>query len=229
MTELLRAKIEHFCYGQKEIIASINLTIAEGETIAIMAPSGAGKTTLVRILAKLEPLKSNGLIANDPMRPRVGLLSQDFDAFPWMTVAENIWRFRPQQNDMAKETRQLLREVGLENLEGYFPRQLSGGMRKRLALARILSTEADVVLLDEPFASLDLKTKKSMISLLRAFQERQRFGICIVTHDIVEAASLAQRVLICDGPPLRIKKIAVLSGIKVNEAIALLEKLVLDD
>jgi ABC-type nitrate/sulfonate/bicarbonate transport system ATPase subunit len=229
MNGTLKVAIDGFSFDDNHVVAALDFAISEAETIAIMGPSGSGKTTLLRLLAGFETPQGRSVISPGAEHTRIALLAQDLDAFPWMTVAENVWRFQANHSGSNKDTERLLGQVGLARFAAYYPLQLSGGMRKRLALARILTVAANVVLLDEPFSSLDLKTKKAMAALFRAIQDEQRFAACIITHDVLEAVSLASRALVCSGPPLRVVEVVDIAQLRPDEAISTLQKALLKD
>lgn len=229
MNRPLKVAIDGFSFDDNHVVAALDFAISEGETIAIMGPSGSGKTTLLRLLAGFETPQGRSVISPGAEHMRIALLAQDLDAFPWMTVAENVWRFQANHSSSNRDTERLLGQVGLARFADYYPLQLSGGMRKRLALARILTVAANVVLLDEPFSSLDLKTKKAMAALFRTIQDEQRFAACIITHDVLEAVSLAARVLVCSGPPLQVEEIVNISRLRTDEAISVLQTALLKD
>jgi NitT/TauT family transport system ATP-binding protein len=211
MTVLLDVNIAEHRLGGRLIIDRLAIRISELQNVAIMAPSGAGKSTLLRMIAGLDPtqlgstIQVHGKEIRGPGKHAV-LMAQDVDAFPWMTAAENVWRFGGwPASEVKARTSALLAEVGLGSFEDYFPLQMSGGMKKRLALARVLATGTAVVLLDEPFASLDLKAKRAMSTLFLRIQRERGYSAILVTHDVLEAIGLADLVIICSGSPLRIE------------------------
>lgn len=199
-------------YGSQKILESITLEINQGEIFVLMGPSGSGKTTLVRGIAGLVPF-SEGLISWQKEKGQTGLVFQEPRLFPHMTVLENLafgLRARrvakKERNDQAKEFLELLQLAGLENR---YPHQLSGGQQQRVSLGRVLLLKPDLLLLDEPFASLDAPLRVQLTDWLYELQKRQGFSILWITHYIDEAFSVADRVgllmqgrMIQEGVPL---------------------------
>ena len=178
-------------------------------------PSGCGKSTLLRIVAGLDKptvgaVSVNGRAVTGPGRDR-GMVFQSYTLFPWLTVAENIgFGLReggvPAQDRKAVVVRWLER-VGLQSFADHYPKQLSGGMQQRTAIARALANNPDMLLLDEPFGALDNQTRSLMQELLLGIWERDRKTILFVTHDIEEAIFLGSRVVVMSARPGRIKTI----------------------
>lgn len=213
MTSLLEVAGLEFSYGNDSIVQGFELTVDQGEIVALMGPSGCGKTTLLRLLTGLESSDSGRILfRGSPIfgpPPGVFLGFQDFDAFPWLTVEQNVllatsFRFGKKCQHDVQDT---LTEVGLEAFGERFPGELSGGMRKRLAFARCLASAAQLVLLDEPFASLDVASRIGMQHLLRRVVIQTNCATILVTHDAEEAVFLADRVVLCQGPPLEVTSI----------------------
>jgi ABC-type nitrate/sulfonate/bicarbonate transport system ATPase subunit len=191
----------------------IDLAVADNDFICILGPSGCGKSTLLRIVAGLaEP--SAGSVALDgrpidgPGRDR-GMVFQSYTLFPWLTVRGNICfglneqgLSRAEQNARADA---FIASVGLRGFEDHYPRQLSGGMQQRTALARALANDPALLLLDEPFGALDNQTRALMQELLLGIWEEHRKTVLFVTHDIDEAIFLATRVVVMSARPGRIK------------------------
>ncbi len=217
MPSTLRAEGIRHVYrgGSGELLAldGVSLSVDEGEFVAIVGPSGCGKTTLLRILGGLlTPTEGwvhlNGQPLSSPRR-QVGYVFQNVNLMPWRTVLRNVMlplEVAGVPRGVAEErARQLLALVGMEGFEEAYPRQLSGGMAQRVAIARALVGSPGVLLLDEPFGSLDALSREQMnLELLRIWQAR-RVTTVMVTHDLQEAIFLADRVLVMSPRPGRIR------------------------
>ncbi|MFZ4406098.1 MAG: ABC transporter ATP-binding protein [Paracraurococcus sp.] len=189
------------------------LAVAPGEFVAILGPSGCGKSTLLRIVAGLDQ-PSGGTVTLDgtPVTrpgPDRGMVFQSYTLFPWLTVAQNI-RYglaerRLPEAEQAAIAARFIDRVGLRGFENHWPKQLSGGMQQRCALARALANDPEILLLDEPFGALDHQTRELMQELLLEIWEADRKTVLFVTHDIDEAVFLANRVLVMSARPGRIK------------------------
>lgn len=201
----LRLEGASFSYGVVEVLRELRLDVRAGEFVAIVGPSGCGKTTLLNLLSgNLEPQK--GTVTRSG---RTRTVYQQEGLFPWLTVAENIRLGLRGQGDKAEQTRQLadlIRLIHLEGFESHYPHQLSGGMKQRVELARALAGESDILLMDEPFSALDYQTRMRMRrELARLLEERPR-TVIFVTHDIEEAAQLADRVAVLTARPASISR-----------------------
>lgn len=197
--------------GEIAALREVSLRIAPGEFCALIGPSGCGKTTLLHILAGLlRP--SAGEVAVPPARPGAlasAVVFQGISTFPWMTALGNVeYGLRMLGVPRRERTRRAeaeLRRVGLAAFRDVYPRQLSEGMRQRVSIARALATDPTVLLLDEPFASLDEQTRLVLQDSLLALWEERRPTVLFVTHSLDEAARLADRVLVMSARPGRIK------------------------
>lgn len=182
---------------QDDIIQSLSLSINSGEIFVLMGPSGSGKTTLLKGIAGLLPLTS-GRISWEHGKGSTGLVFQEPRLFPHLTVLENIAFGLRVKGISAKERRiqagNFLKSLQLENLENRYPHQLSGGQQQRVSLGRALILNPDLLLLDEPFASLDTSLREDLISWLHQLQRNLGFSILWVTHYIDEALSIADRI-----------------------------------
>src|SRR5262244_2538339 len=199
-------------FGELQALQDINLAVVRGEFIAVVGPSGCGKTTFLRIVAGLEPATSgevalDGRAVRGPGGDR-GFVFQSDNLLPWRTVFANaiIGREIAGQVGAAerRRTMELLKLVGLEGFENYHPRQLSGGMRQRVNLARALAINPEVLLMDEPFSALDAQTREIMQTELLRIWNQGRKTVLFVTHQIDEAVFLADRVLVFGRRPGRI-------------------------
>ena len=196
-----------------EALHHIDVTIAQGEFVCLIGASGCGKSTLLRIVAGFEAPTSGQVRVRD--RPITGpgsdrgMVFQDYALFPWLTVRENIG-FGPKQKGMARErmreiTDRYLDLVALTRFADRFPHQLSGGMKQRVALARVLANDADILLMDEPFGALDALTREQLQTDLLQIWARSRFTVIFVTHSVEEATLLADRVLVMTAGPGRVQ------------------------
>lgn len=189
------------------------MEVEEGGFVGLVGPSGCGKSTLLRCVAGLmEPESGEVEVFGQPVRgphPEVGILFQDDALLPWRTARENValsLRFRGMSSREARrEAEAWLRRVGLENHGDVYPAQLSGGMRKRVALAQVLAARPRVLLMDEPFANVDAIVRHLLeVDLLRLVDETKT-SVLLVTHDLEEAISMADRVAVLSaGPAARI-------------------------
>jgi ABC-type nitrate/sulfonate/bicarbonate transport system ATPase subunit len=175
-----------------------SLDLAEGEVCALVGPSGIGKSSLLQIVAGLDR-DFDGSVAGCPQR--IGYLFQSPRLLPWRTVRQNLEIVIPDRPEKADGW---LEQVGLAGAEGVYPPRLSLGMARRVSLARALAVEPELLLLDEPFSSLDEATAKDMQNLVAAQLRRLRATTILVTHHWHEAAALAHRVVTLDGSPARI-------------------------
>jgi NitT/TauT family transport system ATP-binding protein len=201
-------------FGQLRALQDINLVVERGEFIAVVGPSGCGKTTFLRIVAGLEPASSgearlDGRAISGPGGDR-GFVFQTDNLLPWRTVFANAIIGREVAGRIGPVERQrtleLLKLVGLEGFEKYHPRQLSGGMRQRVNLARALAIDPQILLMDEPFSSLDAQTREIMQTELMRIWEAGRKTVLFVTHQIDEAVFLADRVLVFARRPGRLRE-----------------------
>jgi NitT/TauT family transport system ATP-binding protein len=201
-------------FGDLEVLREIDIAIERGAFISLVGPSGCGKTTLLRIVAGLEPASSGAVLLDGrtvgaPGGDR-GFVFQSDNLLPWRTVFDNAI-IGPEIAGRAgaaekNRIRNLLRLVGLEGFENYFPRQLSGGMRQRVNLARALAIDPDILLMDEPFSALDAQTREIMQTELMRIWEEGRKTVLFVTHQIDEAVFLSDRVLVLARRPGRIQE-----------------------
>jgi NitT/TauT family transport system ATP-binding protein len=201
-------------FGKLEVLREINIAINRGAFISLVGPSGCGKTTLLRIVAGLEQASSGAVLLDGravgaPGGNR-GFVFQSDNLLPWRTVFDNAI-IGPELAGRAgaaekDRVRNLLRLVGLEGFENYFPRQLSGGMRQRVNLSRALAIDPDILLMDEPFSALDAQTREIMQTELMRIWEEGRKTVLFVTHQIDEAVFLSDRVLVLARRPGRIQE-----------------------
>jgi ABC-type nitrate/sulfonate/bicarbonate transport system ATPase subunit len=199
--------------GGTVALEATDLLVQENDFITILGPSGCGKSTLLRMVAGLDT-PSTGLISLDgkPVtRPGAdrGMVFQSYTLFPWLTVLQNVcFGLREKGLPAAQQqeiARQFIAKVGLKGFEHHYPKQLSGGMQQRTALARALANDPRILLMDEPFGALDHQTRELMQELLLAIWEDERKTVLFVTHDIDEAIFMANRVVVMSARPGRIK------------------------
>ena len=195
--------------GGLRALEDISFDVHAREFVCVLGPSGSGKTTLLRILAGLIPQTSGSFLFRDGEQPSIGMVFQQSNLMPWRTVLDNIklplevLNIDPQSARL--KTQELIGLVGLQGFEDSLPRDLSGGMAQRVAIARALIHDPDLLLLDEPFASLDAMTRERMWNeLSRIWQARQK-TVIMVTHSINESLFLADRVLVLTHRPGKVK------------------------
>jgi NitT/TauT family transport system ATP-binding protein len=191
------------------VLSDIDITIESGELVCLVGRSGCGKSTLLNILAGfLSPTRGdvrlNGREISRPGTDRCVVFQEDA-LFPWLTVAENIaFGLRGSRRNIKEKVARFLALVDLSAFGHYLPREISGGMKQRVALARVLILEPQVLLMDEPFGALDAQTRMEMHRLLLDLWTQWRHTILFVTHDVQEAAALADRILLMGKGPGRI-------------------------
>jgi NitT/TauT family transport system ATP-binding protein len=212
--EIKNVSKEFMLQGQAiHALSNANLTIHKGEFVCLIGASGCGKSTLLRIMAGFEAPTSGealmwGMGIEEP-DPRRGMVFQDYALFPWLTVRENIG-FGPRSQGRPKaEVRdtceRFIDMVGLRKFADAYPHQLSGGMRQRVAIARVLANDAEVVLMDEPFGALDAMTRERLQEELLEIWQRTKLTVIFVTHAIEEAIYLADRIVVMSPGPGRIE------------------------
>lgn len=213
-------KLEKVCMefaNKKEkirVLNNIGLEVEEGEFITILGPSGCGKSTLLNLIAGFEkPISGEILFLGEKVEGpgfERGFVFQNPTLYPWLSIKENV-AFGLKMRKVDEETiealcRDFIREVGLEGFENRYPHELSGGMKQRAALARVLVNKPMMMLMDEPLGALDAVTRKSMRKLVKAIWEHTGHTIIMVTHDIDEALELGTRVLVMKSRPSEIVK-----------------------
>ena len=196
-------------------IRDINMAVAPGEFVAVVGPTGSGKSTTLGLISGLErPSEGSVKVMGKPVQgidPRIGYVFQADAVFPWKNVLNNVAtgpRFRGQPKAQALErARDWIARVGLSGFEDRYPHQLSGGMRKRVALAQTFINEPQILLMDEPFSALDVQTRTMMEDELLQLWSAYSASVVFVTHDLEEAISLADRVCVITSGPGTIKGI----------------------
>ena len=193
--------------GETEALKSVTFAAAGNEFICIVGPSGSGKTTLLKIIARLVEPTSGEVVVHSPggLPVRDALVFQEHGLFPWMTVLENV-AFGLEMQGVPKKARseaahRFIQKVGLERFHRNYPFELSVGMRQRVALARAFVSNAQILLMDEPFGALDAQTKFLLQQELLALWSVEKKLVIFVTHDMDEAILLADRILVLTGAP----------------------------
>jgi NitT/TauT family transport system ATP-binding protein len=212
----LRGVFKEFAGRSGRLIAleGIDLTIEPEEFAAVLGPSGCGKSTLLNMVAGFDgPTRGEVLFRGKPVSrpdPRRSVVFQEAALFPWFNVLDNI-TFGPKTcgvaaADYGPRVEALLEQVGLRGFERHYPAELSGGMKQRVGIARVLVMQPELLLMDEPFGSLDAQTRSVMQELLLSVWERHQQAVLFITHDVEEALLLADTVCVMTARPGRIKK-----------------------
>ena len=206
--ELLDARVVAKRYDGRTVLDNVDLSIGRGEIVSLVGPSGCGKSTLLRIIAGLDrAFEGEVTLAGQPLREpseRVGVMFQEPRLLPWLRVEDNVRFIAGTGANDGGRARRLIDEVGLEGHEKAWPKQLSGGMAQRVALARGLYTQPDLLVLDEPFSAVDALARMRLQSLLLSVASAHGTAVLIVTHDLDEALYLSDRVYLMGAHPGRI-------------------------
>ena len=212
----------HTLSGETGAIKDISFSVEEGEFVALVGPSGCGKSTLLSIIAGLLAPETGTIVVNNPdgslHYPRIGYMLQQDHLFPWLTVKQNALLGLDIRHEKTKEkeayVEALLRQYELESFSDALPSQLSGGMRQRAAIIRTLAVNPTVLLLDEPFSALDYQTRLTVSDDIHSIIKSRKKTAILVTHDISEAISMSDRIIVLSKRPARVKNIynIVLSG-----------------
>ncbi len=201
--------------GEVVAIENVNLTVEESEFVMIVGPSGCGKTTLFNIIGGLEEQTSGEILldgreVNGPGAER-GMVFQGYSLFPWLNVQKNIeFGLKMKgigKTERAEQAQKYIELVGLNGFENALPKQLSGGMKQRVAIARTLANEPEILLMDEPFGALDAQTRVVMQELLADISSKTKTTILFITHDIDEAVLLGDRVYVMSRRPGTIRDV----------------------
>lgn len=199
-------------YGAVEALRGAELSVPAGEFVCLLGASGCGKSTLLRIVAGFEaPTAGTVLVHGKPVNgpgPGRGMVFQDYGLFPWLTVHQNVG-FGPQARgipraEVAQLADRFVAMVGLQRFAAAYPHQLSGGMKQRVAIARVLANDAEVMLMDEPFGALDAMTRERLQDELLTVWRERKLTVLFVTHSVEEAILLADRVVVLSPGPGRI-------------------------
>jgi NitT/TauT family transport system ATP-binding protein len=197
-----------------QVFSDFSLEVPQGKFVALLGKSGCGKSTLLRCIAGLQPATSGEILLNGEhitgTDPSVGMVFQDPCLFPWLCIEKNVAMGPRLQGLEASEYEPIverhLRETGLLDVRKSLPKSLSGGMKQRAAIARTLSNDPQIILMDEPFSALDSFTRSSMQDFLLSLWEHGKKTILFVTHDVEEAMFLADEIVVLDAHPMRLKK-----------------------
>ncbi len=197
-----------------QALEDVSFEVTPGEFVCIVGPSGCGKTTLFRIVSGLEaPTSGTVYVDDEPVREpnsSMGIVFQEYHLFPWRTVRGNVAfgleKSGVPESEHADRVRQLVELVGLEGFEKSYPKSLSGGMKQRVALARALAVDPDLLLMDEPFGAVDARTRAMLQDELLDIWRRTEKTVLFVTHDVEEAVTLADRVLVMERDPGSIRE-----------------------
>jgi len=196
-------------------VENVNFEVEDGEFVCLLGPSGCGKTTILRIIAGLEKPTTGKVLLDKKEINKAGadrgLVFQDFALFPWRTVSKNI-EFPLELKKIPKKDREEISKkyidlFGLEGFENAYPSELSGGMKQRVALARALAAKPKVLLMDEPFGSLDAQTRNNMQKELQNIWIKEKKTVLFVTHSVDEAVYLADRIILLSARPAKVRKI----------------------
>jgi len=218
MSFLTVEQISHLFFTKKgytNALDSISFSVKEGEFISLLGPSGCGKSTLLSIVAGLlKQTEGDILLKGKPLHDQkhtIGYMLQQDYLFPWKKIIDNVLLgpkiAKKDEKRLRKQALRLLKEVGLPKVADQYPQALSGGMRQRAALVRTLITEPDILLLDEPFSALDYFTKLKLEDLVSDLLKTYNKTALLVTHDIGEAISMSDRIIVLDRQPGRIYQI----------------------
>ncbi len=198
-------------------IKDISFDVKKGEIVCIVGPSGSGKSTLLKCITGLDKefdgnIKINGVDNSKYLKNnRIALVSQQYSNFPWLNVFENIaigfHGKNKSENEIHSETNKLLKRVGLYKVKEHFPNKLSGGMQQRIAIARAIAQQTDLIAFDEPFGALDVQTRSQMQEFLARLGEEEQKTMILVTHDIDEAIYLADRIIVLGLNPGTVKEV----------------------
>jgi len=204
-----------FWQGTREIVAveDLTFTVENQKFVSIIGPSGCGKSTALKLLSGLDRPSTGRILVDgvevDGPQAKVAFMLQKDLLLPWRTVLGNVMlglELRPMSSaERHERAMALIQRVGLDGFEASYPKHLSGGMRQRVALARTLAVDPEILLLDEPLSALDYQTKLRMEEELVRILAEERKTVLLITHDIAEAVSVSDKVLVCSGRPGRIK------------------------
>jgi len=208
---------KEFCSGKSRVktLQDVNFEVNDGEIVAILGPSGCGKTTLLRIIAGLEQPSSGDVLLDgkrvEQPSPQFGMVFQEHALLPWLSVHRNVsigleMRGIPRE-EMRRSAMQYLSMVGLQESSERYPHELSGGMRQRVAVARALTLEPKLLLMDEPFSALDFQTRRQIQQDILQVQEKTGKAIIVVTHSIEEAIYLADRLVLLSSRPGMVREV----------------------
>ena len=208
---MLRAENVTLSYGAEPVLAGASLSVEAGQFVSLVGPSGSGKSSLLRAVMGLQEISEGRIEISGARGTEIGILFQDDALLPWRTAIENVslgLRLNGRDRQAAvKEAEAWLERLGLTGLGGRYPRELSGGQRKRVALAQVLALKPRLLLMDEPFASLDAIVRARITQDVVDLVESEGIGVLLVTHDLEEAIALSDVVyLLSNGPRAHISQ-----------------------
>ncbi|PLR89826.1 ABC transporter ATP-binding protein [Bacillus sp. T33-2] len=226
-------------FGSVEVLKKLELSVHQSEFISIVGRSGCGKSTFLRLLAGLDQPTTGEIILNDKqmqgINPEVRVMFQESRLLPWLTVVENVAiglnnNRALTQPERTKQATEMIEKVGLKGRENEWPHVLSGGQKQRVSLARALISRPQLLLLDEPLGALDAFTRLEMHQLILSLWEEQKFTAFLVTHDVSEAISLADRVLLLESGNVALDQKIILKRPRERDdrLVSELEKEVID-
>lgn len=210
MLELKNIKKNYYTKNKEiEALKNISFKIEKGDYIAVVGPSGAGKSTILSILGNLEEIQSGKIIKKDSLK--IGYMLQEDLLFPWLTIYQNCLIGLKIKKILTKEnkiyTLNLLKKYDLIEFKDNYPKDLSGGMRQRVSLIRTLVTKPDLILLDEPFSKLDYQTRIKVSKDVLNILKKEKKTLVMVTHDINEAITLCNKIIVISKRPSEVKNI----------------------
>lgn len=197
--------------GEVLAIKDLSLNVKDGEYVAIVGPSGCGKSSLLSILCGLEEKTNGNFIFPDTNRNKLGYMLQHDCLFPWLNILDNCLIGLKVKNELTEENinyvLKLLETYGLKDFIKSYPNNLSGGMRQRVALIRTLAIKPDILILDEPFSALDYQTRLAVSDDVYKIIKQEKKTVIMVTHDLAEAISMADKIIVLSNRPATVKKI----------------------
>ncbi|MGQ4555121.1 ATP-binding cassette domain-containing protein [Halobellus sp. GM3] len=211
-----------------EALSDVNFAVSEGEFVCLVGPSGCGKTTLFRMIAGLEApsageIRLDGERVTGPGTDR-GMIFQEYGLFPWRTVRDNVAFGLEEQGiddpERSRRVEEMLALVGLSEFAGAYPKELSGGMKQRVGIARALAVDPEILLADEPFGSVDAQTRDMLHEELLGIWAETGKTVLFVTHDVEEAVTLADRVVVMAADPGRVRDVIDVSLDRPRERTA---------
>lgn len=208
----------HTINNETIAIADLSMKIKKGEIVSIVGPSGSGKSTVLNLIGKLEKPSEGEVIVNTDS---IGFMFQKDQLYEWRNIYKNCLLGLEVKNAVTEENKEkvlnMLKKYELYNFRNHYPSQLSGGMRQRAALVRTLAIEPDLLLLDEPFSALDYQTRLAVGNEVGQILRREKISTILVTHDIPEAVSISDRVIVFTERPARVKKEYIIDFAECND------------
>lgn len=220
MNKVIYAEKINKAFNNKKVLNNVSLEAEKGEIVCIIGPSGCGKTTLLKIIGGFLKGDSGSVTVNDKAVTKPGknsiMLFKEPNLFPWLNVIKNVIFPEKANKETLKEAEKFLDLVGLKDYKEYFPKDMSSGMQSRTAIARALIKKPDLLLMDEPFSSLDALNRRILQNLLLKIVSRTKVTVLLVTHDIEEALFLGDKIIVLGGEKSSIKDIITNDNKKIN-------------